>query len=175
MKINYKKVATYTLFYFPAALFLSLVVFSRFFVINYTESLPTGIYTFSNNLYHLKEGDTVTFDYKLCCKIKGLDLPLFDNFMKNITGVEGDKLYYKDEAQTILILEKKDGTKKEFEMLAESFDGQKLPKIKPTTIGDGYFFLTTPAERSFDSRYYGLVHRTYMKHKADLFLEIDFN
>lgn len=117
--------------------------------INLTPSLPQGIYTRlpaaaykADDIvsFPIPENDIVRQQFK---KYPGRKLPKY--FMKVVYGIAGDSVHRVDDI--ILI------------------NDQNLPLLPnvPTSmqsciIPDGYVFVGTPHERSFDSRYYGLIH-----------------
>ncbi len=119
------------------------------FKINLTPSLPQGIYTrlppAAYNVgdivsFPIPENDVVKVQFE---KYPGRKLPKY--FIKVVYGVAGDSVHRVD--NIILI------------------NDQNLPllpnvpvSMQSCIIPDGYVFVGTPHERSFDSRYYGLIH-----------------
>ncbi len=117
--------------------------------INLTPSLPQGIYTrlpsIAYNIgdivsFPVPDNDIVKVQFE---KYPGRTLP--KHLIKVVYGVAGDSVHRVD--NIVLI------------------NDQNLPLLPdvPTSmhsciIPDGYVFVGTPHERSFDSRYYGLIH-----------------
>jgi conjugative transfer signal peptidase TraF len=117
-------------------------------VINTTESLPRGLYK-KVERETLQHGDIVN----LAVPVNGVTIFQYgkhpfmehpDYFLKVIYGMEGDEVYI--ENNTVFINNYMLHTQKDV-----------LSILTPGTIPEGYAFVGTPHEKSFDSRYYGLI------------------
>lgn len=146
--------------------FLVLLFFAGKFVkINTTESMPRGIYLVDNNVDKIQRGDMIVFDYQSCCRIADPTTPDAKYFLKIVLGLPGDKIKHLDK-DTIKIISKKGNSIKKLHLVERSRGGYKLPKVKEGVIPPDYYFVYTEEKKSFDSRYYGLINKEYIKAKA---------
>lgn len=150
-----------------AAFFIVMLSLSMYFKENYkiniTSSLPEGIYEIEKS-WQYDYQDVVLFDYKECCKLPDPSLPPYNNMMKIITGTPGDEIKHLEDGS--ILLKKKNGEEIVFSVKKESKGGFPIPIIKEGVIPKDYYFMTTNHKASFDSRYYGLVHKKFFKGKG---------
>ena len=111
--------------------------------INLTESLPQKIFLVKNGVLP-KRNDYMVF-YKPNKWYK-------DSFVKQVIGVEGDKIKESNNRLSIITKENNQiidaGIAKEF-----SLRGEKLTRISTGIIPVGYYFVHAPHKDSLDSRY----------------------
>lgn len=142
--------------YFFISFAISYIIFLLFFQFTYDKSLP---YSFWVKNYNLEK----TYKYGDYVKFK-LDKP--DNFIgerimvKEIKCRAGQTLTkYKDEFFC--------NGQKLGKALKKAKDGRDLPvwNIKEVVIPEGQFYVSGEHERSYDSRYYGLIKETQVTGK----------
>lgn len=129
----------------PAALFIA---FTMFFDIgkNVTISMPYKYYIFDKKVEHdnLKVGDVVMYRYQ-----DNTFYPFGTKFVKMVGGLPGDEV--KVIGQEVYVNDKHIGTQKLFAGFNQG--KEPLDGIKSTVIPESHYFLYTPFEHSFDSRY----------------------
>lgn len=122
--------------------------------INGTPSLPEKVFVFQKHFDKdsLSVGDVVRFEYRY-----HEFFPFGSKFVKIIAGVEGDVVEHI--GQDIVINGKHIGAAKLFAGPNQEFD--PLDISEPGVIPKDHFFLYTPYEHSFDSRYryIGFAHK----------------
>ena len=140
---------------------LFVLVFSAFFTINRTASLPTGIY-FLYSYSELKKGDIVVF---LPVEAAKDYLPKNTKYMmKEIQGMEGDEIKI---VNNVLYINDENFGK----VFETDITGKKLPRTDIKEIPKGEVFLVTRAEGSFDSRYWGTLKEDKIHKKAKLIIQ----
>lgn len=117
--------------------------------INTTESLPLGIYL-EVAKEEIHKGDIVNLvvpDNEVT-RAQFRTLSVFEDrpkyYLKIIYGVAGEQVYVDDE--TVLVGDRQLHMQK-----------YVLSMLESGTIPEGYVFVGTPHQHSFDSRYYGLI------------------
>lgn len=147
MRVN-KKYLIFSVIMVVAILMIFSTSYVLGIVINTTESLPIGLYK-KVDRKTLQHGDIVN----LVVPVNSVTIsqygkhPLMqqpDYFLKIIYGMEGDKVYIAND--TVLINDYTLHTQKDV-----------LSILTPGIIPEGSVFVGTPHQKSFDSRYYGLI------------------
>lgn len=162
----------------------SLLLFSSYYLIAFAAErdrcLPYRLFFVEKGLTPVR-GDYISF--------VGQDIPYFPegkSWIKIATGVEGDRItvriisreerelhpeYFVEKVylngmpinigiQGYVYLHKKGETYPQtFRVLEKTTTGKPVPMIEPGLIPQGSYFVTTPIQRSFDSRYWGLVKK----------------
>lgn len=144
-----KKVANNNWVFWPImTLCAALVSFPYLFTIgaNFSPSMPHKYYLFEKHfdVSKLKRGDIVMVKY-----VGHKFYPYGTNFVKMVAGVPGDKVTHI--GQDVYIGNFHVGTAKLFAGPEQS--GPPLEMSKPGVIPKGHYFLYTPSDDSFDSRY----------------------
>ena len=130
------------------SLALIIVAFHYFFVlgVNFSKSLPNTYFIFERHFdpAELKVGDTILMRYT-----GNNFFPSGTHFVKIIGGVAGDKITHI--GQDVYVNGRHIGTAKLF----SGYEQEGVPlEIGPEgVIPDGYYFVYTPYDHSFDSRY----------------------
>lgn len=116
--------------------------------VNLSASMPLGLYKITDKVV-LEKGDIVNFTVPNNAVIKQQykKYPLLSKpecFLKVIYGVAGDEIFIND--KTVLVGDHQ----------LRLIDGVSTI-LQPGVISDGFIFVGTPHDKSFDSRYYGLI------------------
>lgn len=143
--------------FYPIIMLMALyVLFALFFTIgiNKTPSVPFKYYVFYKHAdpAESKPGDVVLMKYT-----NNFAFPFGSRFVKYVAGVPGDVVTHI--GQDVYVNDKHIGTAKLFG--GPNQEGEPLDMSRPGVIPLNHFFLYTPYEDSFDSRYryVGLVDK----------------
>lgn len=145
--------------------FFILMLGSKFFIFNITESLPKGIYLIipSNDI---QKGDIVAFDIPEKLKDCKYIPKLSNMLLKEVGALENDKVSIVNES--LYINGKKYGKIFKNDSLGNIFPELSESDLQPLK---GYFLPLATVSNSYDGRYYGTVEINKIKHKAKLFIE----
>lgn len=88
------------------------------------------------------------------------------NNYSEVVEINGMPKQLRAQAQVSLYPSVPGETTLKFRVFEKDSRGQSLPAINSQTIPPGKFFVSTPAQRSFDSRYWGLIDEKAILGKA---------
>lgn len=191
--VNRKKYIIFGLLYLLAS-FALLSLFTKHYLIGYA---PENQRCLPQRLYFVERGVTpVRNDY---ISFKGKDVPHTPDgitWTKIATGVAGDRIEtrvisreerelspgkYVEQVDLngmplkiniqgyVYLYRKGTPTPQVFRVFEKDRQGRALPMIEAGVIPQGKYFVTTPAQRSYDSRYWGLVDKENVIGKAHPF------
>lgn len=154
---NISKPRKYGLTVIVLLIFLALIRGERkLFTINISDSLPRGIYLLKHK-NNLKKGDIVLAKVKNDKRTSGI------NLLKKITAVEGDIIEIKNNELYINNI----NTNRKL----EKYDVEGKPLIsklpKKLTLHKHEYFIEGTHEKSYDSKYFGIVNEEMILNKAN--------
>lgn len=183
---NFKKIKDKKRFFtISAIIFFVFVAFFYFTSKHYSIAIAQQ-YCFPERLWIIEKGKK-DFNYEDYVTFIGKNIPYYKDgirWTKKVLGKPGDRveiiypkqdmfvtvtmnnMQLKKRVRAVVTIRRKDGFFETLYAFDKDTKGRELGIIKEQIIPEGYYFVYSPHERSYDSRYWGLISEKQIIGKA---------